>query len=115
MSRVLSVLLIVTVAFSGLSTVALVDVGYFGIIEPHFKSWGAAQVFWDLVIVCALAIVWMIRDARERAANPWPFVVLTLVAGSFGPLSYLIVREVRRIRQNDQRTGHRGVPQGLST
>lgn len=95
MSAKLMALLAVTAVFGTLTTIALIDVGPWGIIEPHFKSWGAAQVFWDLVIVAALAIIWMVRDARSRGANPWPFVVLTLVAGSFGPLLFLIVRELK--------------------
>jgi hypothetical protein len=37
----------------------------------------------------------MVRDARERGLNPWPFVILTVLAGSFGPLLYLVLREVR--------------------
>lgn len=88
-------LVAVTAAFGVLSAIAVVDVGYFGIIEPHFKSWGAAQVFTDLVIVAVLAMVWMVNDARGRSMNPWPFVALTLVGGSFGLLAYLIARELR--------------------
>ena len=95
MSGRLLMLMGVTVAFGALSTIALVDVGYVGIIEPPFKNWAAAQVFWDLVIVAVLATIWMVQDARGRGMNPWPFVVLTLVAGSFGPLIYLIIRELR--------------------
>ncbi len=106
MSGRLFVLIVVTAAFGVLTTIALVDVGYWGIIEPHFKSWGAAQVFWDLVIVAVLAVIWVVRDARARGANPWPFVLLTLVGGSFGPLLYLIVRELRpRNRALPQRPG----------
>jgi hypothetical protein len=82
-------------AFGVLSTLALMDVGYFGILEPHFRSWGGAQVFADLAIVCVLACTWMRRDARERGMSAWPFIAITLVAGSFGPLLYLVVREIR--------------------
>ena len=95
MSNRLAGLVLVTIAFGALTAVALLDVGYWGIIEPHFKSWGAAQVFVDLVIVCLLAVIWMVKDAPSRGMNPWPFVALTFVAGSFGPLAYLIVRELR--------------------
>jgi Terpene cyclase DEP1 len=85
----------VTLGFGVLAAIALADVGYWGIIEPHFKSWGAAQVFFDLVILAVLGVIWMVRDARARGANPWPFVLVTFAAGSFGPLLYLIVRELR--------------------
>ena len=92
--RVLALGLVV-VLFGALSVIALMDVGYFGIIEPHFKSWGAGQVFADLVIMCVLGCIWMVSDARTRGTSAWPFVLLTLVAGSFGPLCYLLLREVR--------------------
>lgn len=85
----------VLVLFATLTTIALLDVGLLGIIEPHFQSWGAAQVFADLVIIALLACVWMVGDARARGLPAWPFVALTLVAGSFGPLVYLLWRERR--------------------
>ena len=95
MSTRLVVLLIVLAAFGVLTALALMDVGFLGILEPHFRSWGGAQVFVDLVIACLLACIWMIGDARERGVSAWPFILITLVAGSFGPLLYLVVREVR--------------------
>jgi len=82
-------------AFGALSFVALMDVGYLGIIAPHFQSWGAAQVLADLIIACALACIWMVNDARARGLTAWPFILVTLAAGSFGPLLYLVVRELR--------------------
>ena len=102
MSSRLILLLIVIAAFGALTTVALLDVGYFGIIAPHFRSWGEAQVLADLVIVCVLACVWMVRDAPARGLSAWPFVVMTVVLGSFGPLTYLVVRELRRTRPASQ-------------
>lgn len=95
MSARLILLLAITAGFSVLSAIALLDVGYLGIIEPHFKAWGPAQVFTDLVILAVLAMVWMVFDATERGMNPWPYVAITLFAGSFGPLFYLIARELR--------------------
>lgn len=95
MSGRLIALLAVTLAFAALTAEALMDVGYFGIIEPHFQSWGGAQVFADLVIVCILAVIWMVNDARERGLTVWPFILVTLAMGSFGPLLYLVMRELR--------------------
>jgi hypothetical protein len=95
MSRRLLALLVVLGLFGVLSAIALLDVGYLGIIAPQFKSWGAGQVLADLAILAVLACVWMVADARQRGLNAWPFVFLTLVAGSFGPLCYLVQREVR--------------------
>jgi uncharacterized membrane protein YqjE len=95
MSARLLALLVVLVLFGALTAVALLDVGYLGIIAPHFRSWGAAQVFADLVILAVLACVWMVADGRARGINPWPFVAVTLLAGSFGVLFYLVRRELR--------------------
>ena len=95
MSVRLFALITVVIAFGALTAMALLDVGYFGILEPHFRSWGGAQVFVDLVIVCLLACIWMVNDAPSRGLNAWPFVLITLVAGSFGPLMYLVFREWR--------------------
>ncbi len=88
-------LVAVVIAFGALTAMALLDVGFLGILEPHFQSWGGAQVFVDLVIVCLLACIWMVNDAPSRGLNAWPFVLITLVAGSFGPLTYLVFREWR--------------------
>jgi hypothetical protein len=95
MSTRLIALLSVIAAFGILSAIALMDVGYLGIIEPHFKAWGAGQVFADLVILAVLSIFWMLSDSRTSGINAWPFVVVTLVAGSFGPLFYLVARELK--------------------
>lgn len=95
MSNRLGILLLVIAAFGVLTTLALLDVGYFGILAPHFKSYGEAQVLADLVILGLLACIWMVRDARESGIAAWPFILVTLVAGSFGPLLYLVVREWR--------------------
>lgn len=63
-----------------------------GIVAPPFQGLAAAQVFVDLVIALVLAMIWMWRDARAAGRNPWPWIVATLVTGSFGPLVYLLVR-----------------------
>jgi hypothetical protein len=95
MSARLLLLVVVIGLFGVLTAFALADVGYFGILEPHFQSWGGGQVFADLAILAILGCTWMIADARSSGLNPWPFVFLTLVGGSFGPLSYLVVRELK--------------------
>ena len=91
-------LLIVLALFAALTAAALLDVGYVGVFRTQLQSWGGAQVLTDLVIVCTLSMVGMVGDARTQSINPWPFVMVTLVAGSFGPLSYLALREYKRAR-----------------
>jgi hypothetical protein len=95
MSMRLLALLVVIGLFGVLSAVALMDVGYLGLLEPHFRSWGGAQVLADLAILAVLACVWMVADARSRGIGPWPYVAVTLVGGSFGVLFYLVARELR--------------------
>ncbi len=85
------ILIAVLAAFSMLTAIALYFHGYWGIFEPHFLSFGAAQVFVDLVIALGLFLVWMWRDAKASGRNPWPWLVLTLATGSIGPLIYLII------------------------
>ena len=95
MSVRLLVLFVVIALFGALTALALEDVGYLGILAPHFQSWGGAQVLADLVIMCALGCVWMVEDARARGIAAWPFVAATVFLGSFGVLGYLVVRELR--------------------
>lgn len=78
--------------FGALTGVALWQHGYWGIFEPLVRTTGGAQVLVDLCIALGLFLVWMFRDARRLGRNPWPWVVLTLAAGSFGPLLYLLTR-----------------------
>ena len=96
MSKSLISLFAVLISFGVLSALALMDVGVLGILEPHFRTWGGGQVFADLVILAVLSCFAMVRDARERKVTVWPFIVMTLLAGSFGPLLYLVMREGRR-------------------
>lgn len=86
-------LLFVIIDFGALTAWAIYEVGYFGIFEAGLAGPGAMQVLVDLVIVCGLACLWMLADARRSGLNPWPYVVITLFAGSFGPLLYLLRRE----------------------
>jgi hypothetical protein len=91
------IVLIGTLAlFSLLTTAALWQHGYWGILQPHFQSTGAGQVLADLVIALSLVMIWMWRDARATGRNIWPWLAVTLVAGSFGPLLYLLTRPQAR-------------------
>jgi hypothetical protein len=85
-------LIITLVLFSILSAIAVWQHGYWGIIAPHFQTFGGAQVFTDLVIALTLAMVWMWHDAKAKGRNAWPWIALTLVTGSFGPLIYLLTQ-----------------------
>ena len=95
-------LIAVTLAFTALTVMALIHHGYWGIIEPHFQTWGAGQVFADLVIALGLFLIWMWRDAKTLGRNPVGWTVITLFLGSFGPLLYLLTRKTDRASASSQ-------------
>ncbi len=88
-----SLLVLTLIPFSALSAMALWRHGYWGILAPHFQSFGAAQVLADLVIALGLFLAWMLQDAKATGRNPWPWILITLTTGSFGPLFYLLTRQ----------------------
>ena len=88
-------LLVVIALFGILTGLALNEVGYFGILLPHFRSWGGGQVFADLCISLTLILIWLLPDAKKQGIPAWSFVLLTLSLGSSGPLFYLLLRELR--------------------
>lgn len=98
-SRTRYLLLAVTVPFSVLTGLAVWQNGFLGIFEYQFKNFGGLQVLTDLVIALSFFIVWMWNDAKNEKRNPWPWIILTLAAGSFGPLFYLIFRKQKQTAQ----------------
>ncbi|MFN0162457.1 MAG: DUF2834 domain-containing protein [Burkholderiales bacterium] len=88
-----AILIAVLLAFAALSGKALWQHGYWGLFEPLLKSSAGVQVLVDLVIALSLFLVWMFRDAKTSGRNPWPWLVVTLTLGSFGPLLYLLANK----------------------
>lgn len=86
-TKVIAIILLVP--FSLLTLYAVMQVGYIGIFTYNILSPAGWQVFTDLVIALLLILLWLVPDARSKGRNPWPWVVITLAAGSFGPLLYL--------------------------
>lgn len=85
-----TLLIVVLAAFSVFSALALWQHGYWGLFEPLLQTLGGVQVLLDLMLALSLFVVWMWRDAQASGRNPWPWLVLTLAAGSIGPLLYLV-------------------------
>jgi hypothetical protein len=81
--------IVILVPFSLLSLYAVREVGYVGILDYQRQSPAGWQVSGDLVVALVLILLWLIPHARQQGRNPWPWVVITLLAGSFGPLLYL--------------------------
>jgi hypothetical protein len=88
-----NLLTLTIVLFGALTAAALWQTGFLGIVDWHVKSFGGGQVFADLVIALTLAMVWMWHDAKANGRNVWPWIVATLMLGSFGPLAYLLTRK----------------------
>lgn len=71
------------------------------------SSLDTAQVVIDLYILAALACIWMYRDnqARHRPVMAVvPYLLITLVFVSIGPLLYLVVKSLAK----EQVPGERG-------
>lgn len=90
-------LILVTAVFGVFSGHVLLELGYLGLWQSGFANIGTTQITLDLVIVCTLACFWMVSDARKTGRNPWPFVVITLTGGSFGPLLYVLLARLKKI------------------
>jgi Terpene cyclase DEP1 len=89
-------LIAIFVLFDAYTLYAIYEVGYFGIFEAGMANPGSLQVFFDLVIACGLISWWILVDARARGRNPWPYLLITLVGGSLGPLLYLLLAGERQ-------------------
>lgn len=94
--------------FVALTAYAVYAEGYFAFMSVAMEFatnniWGA-QILADFLVALAIALGWLIADARKRDLAYWPFVALTLTLGSIGPLAYLIHRE-RVTRAVAERTG----------
>jgi len=85
---------LVLIAFGAFSTYAVMQVGYLGIFQAGTASIGALQILIDLVIMSTVAMGFIWRDTQRSGRSFWPFAALTLAAGSFGPLLYLLLAPV---------------------
>ncbi len=84
-------LVAVSLVFGAYSAWALWHHGYLGIWRAGLTDLAAGQILFDLVIACGLIALWMLRDARDAGRRAWPYLLLTLTAGSVGPLLYLLL------------------------
>ena len=86
-----TILFIVLAAFGAFSLYAMWQVGYLGIWQAGMASVGAWQVLLDLVVMSFITLGFIWRDAKRSGRMVWPYAVLTVAAGSFGPLLYLLL------------------------
>ncbi|MEM7253251.1 MAG: DUF2834 domain-containing protein [Pseudomonadota bacterium] len=95
MSKLTLFAVVVLLCFGAYTAYVVVEFGYLAIFWAGLDNHGARQILLDLVIACALAIIWMFADAKRNGLMAWPFALLTLGAGSLGPLAYLVYRGFR--------------------
>ena len=81
---------ILTAAFGAYSLWVMAQVGYLGIWQGGFANVGASQITLDLVLSSLLLMGFVARDCRTQGRPWWPWALLTLAAGSFGTLAYLL-------------------------
>jgi len=97
MSTVFRAALVVALIVFGLfSSYVMWEVGYLGIWRAGLANLGAMQILADLVIMGTLLLALLWRDARTSGRRFWPYVVVTYLAGSFGPLLYLLLGDRRQ-------------------
>ena len=85
-------LAIVLADFVAFTAYAVFTYGYSAFFPLFLSNAIGLQVFADLVISLSLISAWVISDARSRGVSPLPYLGLTLVLGSIGPLLYLVMR-----------------------
>lgn len=78
-------------AFGAYSLYVLWELGYVGLWEACMANIGTWQLLLDFIILTGLALAWMVGDARRTGRTVWPYALITVAAGSFGPLLYLLL------------------------
>jgi hypothetical protein len=93
MQRNKPILTIVLIAFGIQGLYVMSQVGYWGIWINNLNHPAGQQALADLTISLSMVMVWIWRDAKATGRNVWPWIIVTLAAGSFGPLIYLLTRK----------------------
>ena len=93
MTRTIGILaLLVLLPFAAFSTWVIAGHGYTGFLTLAAREPWALQMLLDVVLACLIYSVWLVPDARRHGIRAWPYLALTLVAGSIGGLAYLVHR-----------------------
>ena len=90
----LPLLLTVLIGFTAWSGVLVHDRPFFEFLTLAGREPWHQQVLLDLVISLSLFLSWARRDAAARGLPYLPYLLLTLLLGSIGALSYLVHREL---------------------
>jgi hypothetical protein len=82
---------LVLLAFVDLNAYVVWKYGFAGFIELITANAATVAAVADLGIALSLVAVWLWNDAKKRGVSPLPYLALTAMAGSAGPLLYLLV------------------------
>jgi hypothetical protein len=91
----LALLCLVLLGFSALTVHATLEHGYLGVFQAMGANAATRLGFVDLSLSLGLVLLWMRRDAGDRALPFWSYALVTLTLGVAGPLAYLIHRELQ--------------------
>ncbi len=83
------------ILLTAITVLALNDNGFAGIFGV-LKSYGGAQVFIDLAISLSLANIWIWFDSKKNNRTFLPWFIISLLAGSYGILLYLLFRKINK-------------------
>lgn len=93
MQKLRPLILLVAVVFTVYSTLVVHEHGYTGFITLALREAWAMQMLLDLLISLTMVTSMLVIDARRRKRAAWPWVVITVLLGSIGPLWYLVLRK----------------------
>ena len=85
------ILVTVLAGFGAYSLYVVWEMGYVGLWQACMANIGTWQLLVDFIITSALLLGYMARDARQTGRKVWPYAVITVAAGSFGPMLYLLL------------------------
>jgi hypothetical protein len=87
-----ALLTVITAAFTAITVAIMLRTGLIGFYQQLLASPAAWQTLMDVTVALGLVLAWMWQDARRHGRAFWPWVPVTLLLGSLGPLLYLIRR-----------------------
>lgn len=93
MNRKQIVLSILTLDFLALTGYAIYEHGYLGIFARAAESTATILLAVDLLLALAMVVAWMWVDANRHGLRVWPYLLISALFGSAGPMLYLIRRE----------------------
>ena len=91
---------IVLLGFAAFTGYCLYEFGPAGVFRLAFENPVSTLLFTDLTISLVIVLTLLGRDAVEHHISMLPYIALTLMFGSVGPLLYLIRRAGHEDREH---------------